>query len=186
MGQRRFGRCVVWAARLDPRLLCPARDHRSQQREWGAFQPMSDLEGAGGRDGDGGRVPPPRDQLGDVLQMEVEVWRSGGVRGPAPARAQGREREAEEAAGQGDTGQRGSVCASWRRSVAGSAIGVWAICWRARALRPTTRSCCGYIAKRTCGYAAAVAASAPWAPGHQWCCRMDRTSAGRSTSSPMP
>jgi hypothetical protein len=32
-----------------------------------------DLEGAGGRHGDGRYVPPTRRQLGDVLQVEVEI-----------------------------------------------------------------------------------------------------------------
>ncbi len=38
-----------------------------------------------GWDADGGGLPPSRDQLGDVLQVEVEVRRAGGIRGPAAA-----------------------------------------------------------------------------------------------------
>jgi len=48
-----------------------------------------------------------RDQLSDVLQVEVDVWQAGGVRSPAPADTRGRERPAEEAAGRGDARQRG-------------------------------------------------------------------------------
>lgn len=40
--------------------------------------------------------------------MEVEVWRAGGIRGPAVAGARGGKRSVEEAAGRGDAGQRGA------------------------------------------------------------------------------
>ena len=46
---------------------------------------------------------------------------------------------------------------SWRRNVAGSAIAAWAIYWRERASRPTTRSCCASTARRLAG-------GAPWRP----------------------
>ncbi len=67
-----------------------------------------DLEGAGSVHGDGGGLPPSRDQLCDVLQVEVEVRRSGCVQGPAVAIARGGELAAEEAAGRGHTRQRGA------------------------------------------------------------------------------
>lgn len=63
---------------------------------------------AGGGDGDGGGVPPPRDQLGDLLQVEVEVRRSGCVRSPAAAIPRRGQRPAEEASGRGDARQYGT------------------------------------------------------------------------------
>ena len=65
---------------------------------------------AGGEDG--GRLPPARDQPADVLQLEGEVRRPGRVRRQALAGAGGRERQAEEAAGRSDAGQR---CPEGRR-----------------------------------------------------------------------
>lgn len=61
-----------------------------------------DLEGAGSGHGDGGGLSSSRDQLGDLLQVEVEVRWPGGVGGAAAAVARGGERPAEEAAGRGD------------------------------------------------------------------------------------
>ena len=42
-----------------------------------------DFEGAGGGFSDGGGLPPSWDQRCNVLQMEIEVWRDGGVGGQA-------------------------------------------------------------------------------------------------------
>ena len=55
---------------------------------------------------DGGGVPQARDQQRDLLQVEGQVWRSGGVGRAAAEGAGGRERQAEEAAGRGDARQR--------------------------------------------------------------------------------
>ena len=65
-----------------------------------------DPAGAGGRGEDGGCVPQARDQQRDVLQVEGQVRRPGGVGGPAAEGAGGRERQAEEAAGRRDARQR--------------------------------------------------------------------------------
>lgn len=51
-------------------------------------------------------MPSSRDQLGDLLQMEVEVWRAGGVGRSASAPAGAGERAAEEAVGGHDARQR--------------------------------------------------------------------------------
>ena len=66
---------------------------------------------------DGGCVPQARDQPGDVLPVEGEVWRAGGVRGAAAADAGGGERAAEEAAGRGDAGQRDAERRGWKKMV---------------------------------------------------------------------
>ena len=42
---------------------------------------------------DGGGVPQARDQLGDILQVEGQVRRPGGLRGQAAEGAGGRERK---------------------------------------------------------------------------------------------
>ncbi len=65
-----------------------------------------DPAGAGGGGSDGGCLPQARHQQRDVLQVEGEVRRAGGVGRPAAEGARGREREAEEAAGRGDARQR--------------------------------------------------------------------------------
>ena len=45
-------------------------------------QIISDIEGAGGRAGDGGPVPQARHQQCDLLQVEGQVWRAGSVGRP--------------------------------------------------------------------------------------------------------
>ena len=65
-----------------------------------------DPAGAGGGEPDGGRVPQARDLERDVLQVEGEVRRSRRVGCQAAEGAGGREREAEEASGRDDAGQR--------------------------------------------------------------------------------
>lgn len=52
--------------------------------------------------------PPSRDQLGHFLQVEIDSWRLGCVRGPAAAIAGVREHPAEIALGRGDAGQCGA------------------------------------------------------------------------------
>src|SRR5215469_8930571 len=54
----------------------------------------------------GGGVPQARRQRCDLLQVEGQVWRDGGVGGPAAEGAGGRERQVKEAAGRGDARQR--------------------------------------------------------------------------------
>ncbi|WP_233281618.1 IS3 family transposase [Sphingomonas changnyeongensis] len=49
--------------------------------------------------------------------MEGQVWRAGGVRGPAAAGAREREREAEAAAGRCDAGQRGAEGSAFKKVV---------------------------------------------------------------------
>src|SRR4051812_34986712 len=44
-------------------------------------------------------MPQARDQRGDLLQLEEQVWRHGRLRSQAAEAAPGRERQAEEAAG---------------------------------------------------------------------------------------
>ena len=51
-------------------------------------------------------------------------------------------------------------------------------------MRPNHKKLLACIARRGCVSAAAAAASGRWACGRRWRCRMGRTSAGRSTSSP--
>lgn len=58
------------------------------------------VEGAGSLDGDCECVPWQRYQLGDVLQVEVELWRAGSVGCPAATPAGAGERATEEAAGE--------------------------------------------------------------------------------------
>lgn len=58
------------------------------------------LREPGGGGDDGGYVPQAPDQRGDLLQVEGEVRRAGGIGRTAAEGARGREREAEEAAGQ--------------------------------------------------------------------------------------
>src|SRR5260370_15398595 len=57
---------------------------------------------------DGGCVPQARDQRGDVLQLEEQVRRARCIGGSSAESAGERERQAEEAAGRGDAGQRGT------------------------------------------------------------------------------
>ena len=63
---------------------------------------------AGGGHGDSVCVPPAPRQLGDLLQLEGQVWRAGGVRGEASDGAGGRERSSEADAGRGDARQHGA------------------------------------------------------------------------------
>ena len=55
-----------------------------------------------------GGVPAARDLERDLLQVEGEVRRAGGLGGPAAEGAGGREPATEEAAGRVDAGQRGA------------------------------------------------------------------------------
>src|SRR3984893_982939 len=65
-----------------------------------------DPAGAGSWGEDGGRVPQARGQQRDLLQMEGEVRRPGGLRCQAAKGVGGRECQAQEAAGRGDARQR--------------------------------------------------------------------------------
>lgn len=200
-----------------------------------------DLEGAGSWDGDGGGLPPSRDQLGDILQVEVEVWGSEDIRGPTIAVARGGELAAEEAVGRTDARQCRAEGSGLKKMVTPGAK--WEVFAHARehygvserracalvgvsrrvirfeptrpddgtlrqrlrelvserrrfgyrrlgyllareGLTPNTRSCCASTARRACGYVAVAAGNGRWARADRRCCRMVRTSAGRSTSSP--
>src|SRR5579871_3998256 len=64
-----------------------------------------DDQGAGGGPADGRGVPQAWAEPGDVLQVEGQVWRHGGVRGAAAAPARGRECQAQAVAGRERAGQ---------------------------------------------------------------------------------
>jgi len=61
--------------------------------------------GAGGGSPDRRGLPQARDQQRDVLRLEGEIWRHGGLRGQAAEDARGGEREAEAAFGECDARQ---------------------------------------------------------------------------------
>src|SRR3546814_7352875 len=65
-----------------------------------------DPAGAGGRCEDGGCLPSSRHLGCHLLQVEGQVWRAGRVGGATAEGVGGRERQAEEAAGGSDAGQR--------------------------------------------------------------------------------
>jgi hypothetical protein len=55
---------------------------------------------------DGGGLPPARHQRGNVLRVEGQIRRHGHVDARRLKALKGRERQAKEAAGRGDAGQR--------------------------------------------------------------------------------
>src|SRR5690606_32024412 len=61
--------------------------------------------GGGGRSEDRRRGPATRGFGSDDLQLEVEVWRAGGIRCPAAQGAGERERQTQAVAGRCDVGQ---------------------------------------------------------------------------------
>src|SRR3546814_18209513 len=74
-----------------------------------------DPAGAGGRCEDGGCLPSSRHLGCHLLQVEGQVWRAGRVGGATAEGVGGRERQAEEAAGGSDAGQRTVEGCSWKK-----------------------------------------------------------------------